>query len=191
MKSSRKACHVLHGPIIMTQDLQGFSTLGSRSAARQRRHRFKPVLDSKDLPEAGLRVDQKRHKYNFLYTREHQANLLNFIDFLSEEIQPGKQHVQLLPEFPLVDARYIGSGETMEVYATTWKSETVAVKRLNRDQQPIRNTALPLEKDIAYLQARNSFYSKVKNVIQEVLISCRVRTNRNASCPCTHIYRSQ
>ncbi|KAF3916710.1 Phytochrome [Dactylellina cionopaga] len=142
-----------------------------RTAATTQHRMTDPMTPENRSPSPPRRPNN----YNFLYTKEHQANLLNFVDFLSEEILEDKQHVELLPvpEFSLVEPEFIGSGETMEVYKTKWKGKPVAVKRMNRDQKPRRNHTIPLEKDIAYLEERNEFYSKIGSVIQEIRIMCR------------------
>jgi hypothetical protein len=173
----------------MDQVLHGLESMApgisSRRAARQRRERFKLRNQCNDDAESGHQQHARPspppqpNNYNFLYTKDHQANLLNFIDFLSEEIQPHKANVQLLPEFPLLEAKYIGSGETMEVYAAKWNGIDVAVKRLNRDQRPNRSTGIPLGRDTAYLEGRNAFYKRTTNVIQEILVMCRVSKVQN------------
>jgi hypothetical protein len=114
-------------------------------------------------------------RYQELYTPRHKPNLLNFIDFLSEEIRPDNPHVKLLPDFVYDDEDGpIGNGNTMEVFATRWKGKGVAVKRLKREIVPSRNNDIPIERNTAYVKARDQFYQKVQDLMQEILIMCRV-----------------
>ncbi len=105
-----------------------------------------------------------------LYEKDAETNLLNFVDFLSEE------DVVVLREIPLMDFKLVGSGSSMEVCSVAWKRDEprVAVKRMKRDTIPKRSANLPLEQDTAYAKAVKLFYHDVKSIMQEVLVMSRV-----------------
>ena len=103
-----------------------------------------------------------------LYEKDAEANLLNFVDFLSEE------GVHVERQVPLNDAKMVGLGSTMEVYSTTWKGKQVAVKRMKRDKMPTRSANLSYEHDNAFAIAARDFYGDVKSMMQEILVMSRV-----------------
>ncbi len=103
---------------------------------------------------------------------EAEANLLNFVDFLSE------QDVNVECNIPLNDAKLVGLGSTMEVYSTTWKGQQVALKRMRRDRMPNRSSNLPCEHDTAFAEASKGYYNDVKSIMQEILVMSRVSETR-------------
>lgn len=113
-----------------------------------------------------------RNIRNRLYEKEAEANLLNFVDFLSEE------DVNVERNIPLNDAKLVGLGATMEVYSTTWKGQQVALKRMRRDRMPNRSANLPYEHDTAFAVAAKGFYNDVKSMMQEILVMSRVSETR-------------
>ena len=106
--------------------------------------------------------------HNRLYEKDAETNLLNFVDFLSEE------DVNVERDIPLNDAKLVGLGSTMEVYSTTWKGQQVAMKRMRRDKMPTRSANLPYEHDTAFATATREFYGNVKSMMQEILVMSRV-----------------
>jgi hypothetical protein len=129
---------------------------------------------SRRQPRVGRRTrrshsaSRQRSSHDYLYTKEAEANLVNFVGFLSEE------KVNVEREVPLIDAYFIGEGSTMEVYSVTWKGQRVAVKHMKRKNKPSRSNNLLLEQDIAYLSARREFYADVKTIMQEIVVMSRV-----------------
>lgn len=107
-------------------------------------------------------------QYDYLYSEEGEANLLNFVHFLNEE------RVKVEREVPPTDPQPIGRGTTMEVYSASWKGQKVAVKRMIRDRRPVRSRNLPIEQDTIYLEERRDFYVDVKTIMQEILVMSRV-----------------
>jgi predicted Ser/Thr protein kinase len=103
-----------------------------------------------------------------LYEKDAETNLLNFVDFLSEE------DVNVERDIPLDGAKLVGLGSTMEVYSTIWKGQQVAVKRMRRDKMPTRSANLAYEHDAAFAQATREFYGDVKCMMQEILVMSRV-----------------
>ncbi len=112
--------------------------------------------------------------YEWLYDKENESNLLNFVDFLSQEISQDNDSVALEPEIPLENAKLIGSGYTMEIFEGKWRDRPVAIKRIRRDAIPLREGGLALKDDSDYLDDRKAFYRKIREMRQEVLIMCRV-----------------
>lgn len=115
-------------------------------------------------------VSPQRSIRDHLYEKAAETDLLNFVDFLSEEDVAVERAV------PFIDAKYIGLGSTFEVYSVAWKDQEprVAVKRMRRDYIPKRSANLPLEQDTAYRQAERLFYHDVKSIMQEILVMSRV-----------------
>ncbi|MCJ1357886.1 MAG: hypothetical protein MMC33_007882 [Icmadophila ericetorum] len=111
----------------------------------------------------------KRSISDHLYEKAAETDLLNFVNFLSEE------DVVVEREIPLTDARHIGLGSTLEVYLIAWKDQVprVAVKHMRRDYIPKRSANLPLEQDTAYRKAERLFYHDVKSIMQEILVMSR------------------
>ncbi|KAI9745949.1 MAG: hypothetical protein M1818_000630 [Claussenomyces sp. TS43310] len=142
---------------------------GSQLSAFRRKRKIR--LQCPDAPPQSRSrsspASRQRSSHDYLYKKSAEANLLNFVDFLSEE------NVNVEREIPLTDAEFIGAGSTMEVYSVNWKGRRVAIKRMRRDQRPIPSTNLPLEKDTVYLHATREFYSDVKSIMQEILVMSR------------------
>lgn len=139
---------------------------------RASRKTRKIVLRNQDPPPTSQsqcrpRSPQPRF-HNRLYEKDAEANLLNFVDFLSEE------GVNVERQISLNDAKMVGVGSTMEVYSTTWKGKQVAVKRMRRDKMPTRSANLSHEHDNTFAIATRDFYSDVKSMMQEILIMSRV-----------------
>jgi hypothetical protein len=106
--------------------------------------------------------------YDFLYTPEGAANLVNYVDFL------GREHVTVEKEVVLENPKLIGAGMTMDVHAGVWNGRRVAVKSLKPGRRPVRDARLTLEEDTEYRHAIRDFYSDVQSIMQEVLIISRV-----------------
>ena len=106
--------------------------------------------------------------HNRLDQKDAETNLVNFVDFLSEE------DVNVERDIPMDDAKLVGLGSTMEVYSATWKGQQVAVKRMRRDKMPSRSANLPYEHDTAFAKAAREFYGDVKSMMQEILVMSRV-----------------
>ena len=116
-----------------------------------------------------------RNIRNRLSEKEAETNLLNFVDFLSE------QDVNVERDIPLNDAKLVGLGSTMEVHSTTWKGQQVALKRMRRDRMPNRSANLPSEHDTAFAVATEEFYNDVKSIMQEILVMSRVSKTHHMS----------
>jgi hypothetical protein len=147
---------------------------GRSQLAASRRNREIKVQHLDAPPQASPRSrspSPHRSSHYNLYEKESETNLLNFVDFLSEE------DVEVEREVLLVDAKFLGAGSTMEVYSSTWNGQQVAVKRMRRDKMPIRSANLPLENDMAYREASRMFYADVKSIMQEILVMSRVSEN--------------
>jgi hypothetical protein len=80
-----------------------------------RRKREIRVRNDETLEPPSTSRSQSPHRNigNRLYEKEAEADLLNFVDFLSDE------DVKVERNIPLNDAKLEGLGATMEVYSTT------------------------------------------------------------------------
>jgi len=122
---------------------------------------------------------RERSKYNYFYTKNNRANILNVIAFVSDEVTLVKR-ISVEREIPFHDAQFIERGTTMEVHSLVWRKpkenhETrVAVKRVSRAYAPVRDKSLYIGTDRLYLTGREIFYKKVEDMMQEIKIMARV-----------------
>jgi hypothetical protein len=119
-------------------------------------------------PSSSRSASRSPSAYDFLYTPEAAANLVNFVDFL------GREHVTVEKEVLLESPKLIGAGTTMNVFAGNWNSRRVAVKSLKPERKPVRDIGITLEQDTDYRLSTRDFYTDVQSVMQEVLIMSRV-----------------
>ena len=142
---------------------------------RESRRNREIVLRNQEPPPTSQHHQSQSHSgspqprfHRKLDEKDAEANLLNFVDFLSEE------GVNVEPQVPLNDAKMVGLGSTMEVHSITWKGKQVAVKRMRRDKMPTRSANLSYEHDNAFAIAARDFYGDVKSMMQEILVMSRV-----------------
>lgn len=119
-------------------------------------------------PSRSRSNSRSRSTYDYLYTSDGAANLVNFVDFL------GREHVPVEKDILLENAEGIGAGSTMNVFAGDWKGRRVAVKSLKPERKPVRHVSLTLEQDTEYRHAIREFYTDVQSIMQEVQILSRV-----------------
>lgn len=110
---------------------------------------------------------------------------------ISDDVTPNAGIGISAEKVSLDEAKYLGRGATMEVFAVDIQdspppdkesgegalktSKRVAVKRVSREHFPVRNHGLALEEDFVFLKGRDEFYAKVGAMTQEIKILARVR----------------
>lgn len=148
----------------------------------RRRIRQNLVLDhpSDENPRRpGPQPGRRSGTYDYLFTKQNRANILNVVGLISDEITPNMD-VVLIPEISMQNAQFLGQGATMEVLAAALQLSPeqpptrVAIKRISRQYSPIRNKRIPLENDFIYLQKRRTLYTKVEDMLQEIRVLARV-----------------
>jgi hypothetical protein len=156
------------------------STSSQKSSSSRPRHSSSPSSSQSDF---------QKPKYDYLYSKNNRANILNVVSQISDDVTPNPGIGISSEKVSLDDAEYLGRGATMEVFAVDYRPQTekpsndgilvssrrVAVKRVSREHAPVRNHALALEEDFVFLKGRDEFYDRVGAMTQEIKILARVR----------------
>ena len=146
-------------------------------------------------PTSAPQPDSHKPKYDYLYSKNNRANILNVVSQISDDVTPNPGIGISAEKVSLDEAEYLGRGATMEVFAIDYppnkppeesqmKSRRVAVKRVSREHAPIRNHALALEEDFVFLKGRDEFYARVGAMTQEIKILARVRITLDPDRSC-------